>query len=37
MIGSAEGINEQIKLIESEMTKKKKNQIQKITTALSIR
>lgn len=36
MIGSAEGINEQIKLIESEMTKKK-NQIQKITTALSIR
>lgn len=36
MIGSAEGINEQIKLIESEMTKKK-NLIQKITTALSIR
>lgn len=35
MIGSAEGINEQIKLIESEMTKK--IQIQKITTALSIR
>lgn len=25
MIGSAEGINEQIKLIESEMTKKKKS------------
>lgn len=36
MIGSAEGINEQMKLIESEMTKKTCG-IQKITTALSIR